>query len=192
MRVVVVGGGISGLSAAWNISRRLPTGSSCTFSFLLTLSSASVTLLEASPRFGGNISVSDSIDRWQMLSSQTVKGPWDTLVEQGPRSLRGKNATATFEMVSALCLQDRMIVAGGSGPSDLTASKFVLVDGRLHEIAPHPLTSVRRLCIFLILGCCGKPFAHQGPLRAIFLGRSSSPCCLSLSGLANQHLKMKA
>ena len=59
-------------------------------------------------------------------------------LEQGPRSLRGRNALPTFELVTDLGLQERMVVAGGAGPRDLTGSKYFLIGGRLHEIVPNP------------------------------------------------------
>ena len=72
-------------------------------------------------------------------------------LEHGPRSLRGRGGTATAELVAALGLADKactnctfkplmpqsqVVEAGGGGAVDLTASKFMLNGGRLHELKP--------------------------------------------------------
>ena len=73
-RVAVLGGGISGLSAAWNLTK--------------TSTTVKVVLYEASRRVGGWIS-----------SERTNNG---AVFELGPRSLRtaGASARTTMELVS--------------------------------------------------------------------------------------------
>jgi oxygen-dependent protoporphyrinogen oxidase len=72
-RVAVLGGGISGLSAAWNLARRTPP--------------VEVTVYEAAPRLGG----------W-METTRTASGGF---FELGPRSLRtaGTSSRAAMELV---------------------------------------------------------------------------------------------
>lgn len=80
-RVVVVGGGITGLAAAWALSRPTPAGS------------VDVTLVEASPRLGGKI-----------LTER--HGPF--LVEGGPDSFLTLKPAA-FEFAGELGLADRLV-----------------------------------------------------------------------------------
>lgn len=72
---VILGGGISGLTAAWYLARNAP-------------SSTKITLLEASNRFGGWI-------------QSTRVGEERILFEQGPRTLRpsGLGAYIILDMV---------------------------------------------------------------------------------------------
>ena len=80
--IAVVGGGITGLSAAFHLSRRFPprTGTR-------------ITLVESSPRLGG----------WVRSERVRIKDPngreADVLLESGPRTLR-PNSKAILELVS--------------------------------------------------------------------------------------------
>jgi oxygen-dependent protoporphyrinogen oxidase len=73
---IVLGGGISGLSAAWYLSRYAPV-------------TTKITILESSNRFGG----------W--IKSERV-GKYKILFEQGPRTLRpnGIGGPVVLDMVS--------------------------------------------------------------------------------------------
>ena len=77
-RISVVGGGLSGLSSAFHLSRRFP--------------SAKVTLLEQSPRLGG----------WVYSERVRVRDEHGNeagmLLERGPRTLR-PNSKAVLELV---------------------------------------------------------------------------------------------
>lgn len=77
-RIAVLGGGISGLSAAWNLVRSNGVG-------------VEVTVYEAASRVGG----------W-MASSKTSNG---AVFEMGPRSLRtaGPSARVAMELVNITC-----------------------------------------------------------------------------------------
>jgi len=77
--VMILGGGITGLSAAFHLSRRLPL-------------STRITLLEARPRLGGWI----QSDRLELEDDHGKKG--SVLLEAGPRTLR-PNSPAMFELV---------------------------------------------------------------------------------------------
>jgi len=79
-QIAILGGGITGLSAAYFASRRFP--------------SASITLLEESSRLGGLIgSIHATLENGNTM-----------ICETGPRTLRPHNprAIATFELVSCM------------------------------------------------------------------------------------------
>ena len=80
MNIVVLGGGITGLSSAFHLSRRFPE--------------ARITLVEKADRLGGWIK-SERVD----AASSSV------LLESGPRTLRPVDK-ATLELVSSLSLRN--------------------------------------------------------------------------------------
>lgn len=83
-QIVILGAGISGLTAAWKIQRRLGA-------------EASITLIEKSPRVGGWI---------QSLQKE------EFLFEQGPRSCRSHGTgAATLQLIEELGLQNQVIIA---------------------------------------------------------------------------------
>lgn len=75
-QIAIVGGGLSGLSAAFHLSRRFPA--------------ASLTLLEKSKHVGG----------WVRSSRVQLSPNTDVLLEAGPRTLR-PGAPGLMELVSA-------------------------------------------------------------------------------------------
>jgi oxygen-dependent protoporphyrinogen oxidase len=76
--VVILGGGITGLSAAFHLARKHPT--------------AQITLIEKSTRFGGWV-------RSERVDVRDAQGNTaSVLLEAGPRTLR-PNATAILELV---------------------------------------------------------------------------------------------
>jgi protoporphyrinogen/coproporphyrinogen III oxidase len=81
--VVVLGGGISGLSVAFYLARTLP-------------SSSRVLLLERSERVGGYI-------RSTALAGDATQLPPGVTLEAGPRTLR-PNSTAVLELVRPVLL----------------------------------------------------------------------------------------
>lgn len=85
--IVILGGGISGLSCAWYLKKKFG-------------SAISITILEKSPRVGG----------W--IQTDHCEG---FLFEQGPHSCRSKgNGIKTLQLVEELDLQDQLIVADPS------------------------------------------------------------------------------
>jgi oxygen-dependent protoporphyrinogen oxidase len=98
-RVIVLGGGIGGLSAAWRLAKRLDP--SC------------VTVLEASNRVGGWIE-----------STQTEDG---AVFEHGPRSLRlpANGASASISLVEELGLGDQVSRALIGANDQVTCYLFV-------------------------------------------------------------------
>lgn len=78
MKIAVLGGGLTGLSAVFHLSRRFPK--------------SQITLLEKQARLGGWVSS-------QRVSVNLEDGKQAQLVlEQGPRTLR-PNSEAVFELV---------------------------------------------------------------------------------------------
>lgn len=77
--ITVLGGGITGLSSAFHLSRRFPK---CV-----------VTLIEKQPRLGGWI-------RSEHVEIQTKNGTETVILEGGPQTLR-PNAKAVLELVSS-------------------------------------------------------------------------------------------
>lgn len=80
-RISVIGGGLSGLSSAFHLSRRFP--------------SAKVTLFEQSPRLGGWV----YSERVQVRDGQGNEA--GVLLERGPRTLR-PNSKAVLELVRSI------------------------------------------------------------------------------------------
>ncbi|KAI9332669.1 hypothetical protein BDR26DRAFT_1010480 [Obelidium mucronatum] len=108
--MIVVGGGISGLSAAWFLARALPP-------------TAKVTVLEASGRAGG----------W--IASHQKNG---ILAEAGPRTLRphGAAGTATLGLVHALRLGDAVCAVPRTAAA--ARNRFVRHNGRLWLLPTTP------------------------------------------------------
>nr|CAG4640882.1 EOG090X06SP [Eulimnadia texana] len=102
--VVVLGGGISGLTAAYRLTKANPTP-------------ARVILLEASNRLGG----------W-IHSSRFQDG---VIYEHGPRTLRpaGEAGIASLNLVEELELRDKVISVPSNHPS--AKNRFIYVDGEL-------------------------------------------------------------
>lgn len=82
-KIVILGGGISGLSALWNLKKKYGDH-------------VSITLLEKTERLGGLI--------------QTVKKD-GFLFERGPHSFRTKGGRATLQLIEELSLEDEIIPA---------------------------------------------------------------------------------
>ena len=110
-KVVVVGGGIAGLSTAWHI-RRLAACHGIELE---------LRLLEASSVVGGNI-------RSEWVS--TALG--DFLVEWGPNGVLD-NKPETLELCDALGLSDDVIEA-----NEAAAKRYLFLDGRLQQLPTSP------------------------------------------------------
>ena len=113
MKISIVGGGISGLSAAFYLSK-LP-------------SVTSITVFEASSSLGGWI--------------QTTKTSDGFLFEHGPRTIRpaGPQGANTLELISDLGLEDKLLPIKYGHPA--TVNRMVYVDGKLHKL-PSNLKSI--------------------------------------------------
>ncbi|CAO3570044.1 unnamed protein product [Mortierella alpina] len=111
--IAVIGGGISGLSAAWYLARTAP-------------SNVSITLLEGTRRVGG----------W--LQSDREKDPrhagGSLLLERGPRSLRpqGISGLNTLEMVRALRLEPHLEPVPKTSPA--AKNRFIFSHNKLHML----------------------------------------------------------
>lgn len=81
-RISVIGGGLSGLSSAFHLSRRFP--------------SAQVTLVEQSPRLGGWVH-SERVEVRDESGNEA-----GILLERGPRTLR-PNSRAVLELPRYTC-----------------------------------------------------------------------------------------
>ncbi|KAJ3410455.1 hypothetical protein HDV05_003717 [Chytridiales sp. JEL 0842] len=105
-RVVVLGGGVSGLSAAWYLAKSLPAASE-------------ITVLESSSRFGG----------WVHTSHDQGH-----LFELGPRTLRpvGEQGTVTLDMVYRLGLQDKVLAVPKSSPA--AKNRFIYYNDQLNKM----------------------------------------------------------
>jgi oxygen-dependent protoporphyrinogen oxidase len=82
IRIAVLGGGLTGLSAAFHLSRRFPK--------------SLVTLIEKQPRLGGWV-------RSERVEVQSQNGTETIILEGGPRTLR-PNAKSILELVSLTVL----------------------------------------------------------------------------------------
>lgn len=107
-KVAIIGGGVSGLSAAYYLSRAsLP-------------SVASIVVLEAGSRLGG----------W-VHSRQCEDG---AIFEFGPRTIRpyGKAGLNTLDLVDRLDLRDRFLPIARTHPA--ASKRFIYADGELHQL----------------------------------------------------------
>eukprot|EP01134_Creolimax_fragrantissima_P005627 CFRG5627T1 len=107
-RVVVVGAGLSGLSAAWHLSKVSPSTHVC--------------LIEESERVGG----------WVHTLKKKGRGEGAIVHDTGPHSVRsGVLAYDTCELVSQCGIADKAIVAEQSTSG---AKRYIYTDGKLHSL----------------------------------------------------------
>ncbi|EIM88904.1 FAD/NAD-P-binding domain-containing protein [Stereum hirsutum FP-91666 SS1] len=118
--VAIIGGGLTGLSAAFHISRALPQ--------------ARITLLEKSPRLGGWV-------RSERVQVEDTQGNSASVVlEAGPRTLR-PNAQSVLELIHLLELKDETITTPKS--SLAAKSRFLHIPPRRGLLPlPHSLISL--------------------------------------------------
>ena len=138
--IAVIGGGISGLSAAYYLSRvQLPNV-------------AKIVVLEAGPRLGGwihryaksfvmnNIMVNAAeardffTSRGFILFRFSRRSEDGAIFEFGPRTLRpyGRPGLNTLQMVEDLGLQHRVLYVPKSHPA--SKKRFILANGELHAL----------------------------------------------------------
>ncbi|KAJ8917138.1 hypothetical protein NQ315_012630 [Exocentrus adspersus] len=106
MSKIILGGGISGLSAAYYLSKTLPKHP--------------VTLVEASNRVGGWI--------------KSFKPTNEVIFEQGPRTIRptGPPGANTLSLIEDLGLTDQVLPITASHPA--ASNRMVYVEGKLHSL----------------------------------------------------------
>lgn len=118
---IVLGGGISGLSAAYYLLKRFPAGQ------------ANVKLFEASNRFGG----------WIRSETHADAGNSQTIFEAGPRTLRiqGPRGSNTLELCSELSLQNSILPIKSTSPA--VRNRMLFVNGELCSL-PSSIFSIFR------------------------------------------------
>ncbi|KAL0082375.1 protoporphyrinogen oxidase [Phycomyces blakesleeanus] len=129
-RIAVLGGGISGLSAAFYLSRLVPE-------------TTKIVLIEGSDRAGGWIR-SQRVSPGTYLSTpndNTPQNPEDVLLEVGPRSLRpvGPGGTIVLDMISQLNLQPEVMSVPKTDPS--AKNRYIYYDDQINTL-PSSLPSL--------------------------------------------------
>ncbi|KAF8137439.1 hypothetical protein EV363DRAFT_1156281 [Boletus edulis] len=119
--IAVLGGGLTGLSAAFHLSRRFPT--------------TAITLINKETRFGG----------W--VRSERVKAGHqdaEVLLEAGPRTLR-PNARSVLELIHLLDLTPSLLTVPKSAPA--AKNRFLYIHGSqgIHRIPSSPLEAISSL-----------------------------------------------
>ncbi|CAH2011798.1 unnamed protein product [Acanthoscelides obtectus] len=113
MSTIVLGGGLSGLSAAYYLKKMLPK--------------VPITLLEASDRIGGWVR-SNKVD--------------DCIFEEGPRTIRPRGSPAAFntlELIDELGLANEIVPILSNHPA--AKNRMIFVNGKLHSL-PNSLISL--------------------------------------------------
>ncbi|KAJ3197044.1 oxygen-dependent protoporphyrinogen oxidase [Irineochytrium annulatum] len=112
--VIILGGGISGLSAAWFLAKSAPK-------------TLPITVVESTSRFGGWIQ---------------TKLEGGTVFELGPRTLRpvGDAGTITLDMIYRLGLSDQILTVARSSPA--AKNRFILHGGRLNMIPSSLMSAI--------------------------------------------------
>ncbi|XP_031552690.1 protoporphyrinogen oxidase-like [Actinia tenebrosa] len=120
-RVTVLGGGISGLSAAYYLAKNHKDPSK-------------ITLVESSPRFGG----------WL----HSVRAESGAIFEQGPRSLRpvGPAGWESLNLASELGLENMIIPVSTSHAG--ARNRFIYSKGQVHKLPSSIASIVKRQSLF--------------------------------------------
>lgn len=115
--LAVLGGGISGLTAAYTLARTLPRDL------------YRIVVIEAQSRLGGYVA-SERVP----IYDDAGQRPAMALYEWGPRSIRpvGYRGRRTVELISQLGLTDRMVMVPRSSVS--AQNRFLFAEGRLQRI----------------------------------------------------------
>ncbi|KAL7273144.1 oxygen-dependent protoporphyrinogen oxidase [Rhizina undulata] len=140
--VAVIGGGITGLSAAWYLTKFAP--------------SVSVTLYEKSSRLGG----------W--LNSKQVESEHGTILfEQGPRTLRPWTIAGlvTIDMIRQLNLEDQLVIIPKA--SNAAKNRFIYYPDRLNQLPNDVLSVILSVNLPVMKGILGgvliEPFRKPRP-----------------------------
>ncbi|KAJ1678924.1 oxygen-dependent protoporphyrinogen oxidase [Spiromyces aspiralis] len=144
--IAILGGGISGLSAAWYFSRQLPRLPG-------PLAGARIVLIEREKRLGG----------WVQSDRADLGGGAMALLERGPRTLRvakTQECQAVLEMVADLGLQDQVVAVDRAAPA--AQNRFLFFDGRLRALPAKPVHLLTRFARPL----WGAPYAVLHDLLA--------------------------
>ncbi|KAL4072523.1 hypothetical protein V8B97DRAFT_1870363 [Scleroderma yunnanense] len=138
--IAVLGGGLTGLSAAFHLSRRFPT--------------AQIAVYNTDARFGG----------WVRSQRVTVSDA-DVVLEAGPRTLR-PNARSVLELIHLLDLSSSLVTVPKT--SEAARSRFLYVPefGGLHRLPSTPLDLLKwfglsaksNLDRLLLSSLCREPF----------------------------------
>ncbi|KIP04479.1 hypothetical protein PHLGIDRAFT_120646, partial [Phlebiopsis gigantea 11061_1 CR5-6] len=137
-RISVIGGGLSGLSSAFHLSRRFP--------------SAQVTLVEQSPRLGGWV----HSERVQVRDESGNEA--GILLERGPRTLR-PNSKAVLELIHLLNLAPSLLTVPKTAPAART--RF------LHIPGTHGLTALPSSPADFLTSALGRAMARAGALEPL-------------------------
>ncbi|KAI8826849.1 uncharacterized protein EV422DRAFT_552259 [Fimicolochytrium jonesii] len=121
-RIVILGAGISGLSAAWYLARYAGAAAATR-----ALPPLKITVVEKQPRVGGWV--------------QTLRNNGDDgdVFELGPRTLRpvGVPGATTLEMVHKLNLQPHLLTTSKTSPAAL--NRYIYAQNSLHHLPTSPL-----------------------------------------------------
>ncbi|KAF9233422.1 hypothetical protein BU15DRAFT_53916 [Melanogaster broomeanus] len=149
--IAILGGGLTGLSAAFHLSRRFPA--------------ARITVINKETRFGGWVR-SDRATFTVPRQSGHIEGA-EVLLEAGPRTLR-PNARSVLELIHLLKLSSLLLTVPKS--SAAAKSRFLHIPGSegIHRIPSSPidiLTSFRasnaHLGRMLLSSVLGEPFRRR-------------------------------
>lgn len=110
--VAVIGGGISGLSAAWQIQRQAPH--------------LQLTIIESEPRLGGKV----------VTARLAVDGAGDAIIDGGPESFITRKREA-WDLAIQLGLRSKLV-----NPGSETSRIFVLYNGQPYRIPLDPLNFI--------------------------------------------------
>ncbi|KAI9006572.1 protoporphyrinogen oxidase [Phycomyces nitens] len=126
-RIAVLGGGISGLSAAFYLSRLAPATSK-------------IVLIEANDRVGGWIR-SQRVSPGTYLSTpdDPALDPQSVLLEVGPRSLRpvGPGGAVVLDMISQLNIQPQVMSVPKTDPS--AKNRYIYYNDQINTLPASPL-----------------------------------------------------
>ncbi|KAF8162792.1 protoporphyrinogen oxidase [Crassisporium funariophilum] len=147
--IAILGGGLTGLSSAYHLSRRFPA--------------AQVTLIEKHARLGG----------W--VHSERVKIPGtdaSVLLEAGPRTLR-PNSKAVLELIHLLRLEDKVITVPKTAPA--AKARFLYIPPSHSSDAS--ISGLQRLpsSILTLLSSPLLPLILPAVLREPFKGANRPP-----------------
>ncbi|KAK9462235.1 uncharacterized protein V1516DRAFT_307417 [Lipomyces oligophaga] len=151
--VAILGGGISGLSAAYYVSRLLPK-------------ETKITIFESKNRLGGFI----ESERFRLPEQcQNGDGKDSVLFEYGPRTLRVSKRVSSlnaFDLINKLGMKDELIVIAKD--SAAARNRYVYHQGRINMI-PYSLTSILKFYFSqplfrgMLPEVIREPFRLRGP-----------------------------